>query len=218
MKAIKVTENGLIWQPFPDLPTPGEQDVVINVAWAGVNRADLMQRSGFYPPPPGASAILGLEVSGRVAGTGAGVTHLKPGDEVCALLTGGGYASQVLVPATQVLPVPAGLSLEQAAALPEVFATAWLNLYMEAALKPGERILLHAAKQSSCSLVEEFVGLNADGSAITHGNGSVEQQQQPQQPPYLCNSVAELFLEGKSQVCMCVCARVCVCVCVCVCV
>lgn len=145
MKAIKVTDNGLIWQPFPDLPTPGEQDVVIDVAWAGVNRADLMQRAGFYPPPPGASEILGLEVSGRVAGTGPGVTHLKPGDEVCALLTGGGYASQVLVPATQVLPVPAGLSLEQAAALPEVFATAWLNLYMEAALIPGERILLHAA-------------------------------------------------------------------------
>ncbi|WP_404366653.1 NAD(P)H-quinone oxidoreductase [Marinobacter sp.] len=145
MDAIAVTDNGLRWQPHPDLPAPSADEVRIRVRWAGMNRADLMQRTGHYPPPPGASEILGLEVSGTVADVGDSITHLKPGDEVCALLTGGGYASQVLVPAVQVLPVPPGLSLEQAAALPEVFATAWLNLYMEAALKPGERILLHAA-------------------------------------------------------------------------
>ncbi|MDX1633983.1 MAG: NAD(P)H-quinone oxidoreductase [Marinobacter sp.] len=145
MDAIAVTDNGLRWQPHPDLPAPEADEVRIRVAWAGMNRADLMQRDGHYPPPPGASDILGLEVSGTVAAVGDNVTHLRTGDPVCALLTGGGYASEVVVPAAQVLPVPPGLDLKQAAALPEVFATAWLNLYMEAALQPGERILLHAA-------------------------------------------------------------------------
>ena len=145
MDAIAVTDNGLRWQPHPDLPAPGPDEVRIRVAWAGMNRADLMQRGGYYPPPPGASEILGLEVSGTVVAVGDDVTHLKTGDPVCALLTGGGYASEVVAPAVQVLPVPPGLDLKQAAALPEVFATAWLNLYMEAALAPGERILLHAA-------------------------------------------------------------------------
>lgn len=145
MDAITVTENGLRWQPHPDLPAPADNEVTINVAWAGMNRADLMQRAGRYPPPPGASPILGLEVSGTVARIGADVTHLKPGDPVCALLTGGGYASQVVVPAPQVLPIPDGLTLEQTAALPEVFATAWMNLYMVANVQPGERVLVHAA-------------------------------------------------------------------------
>lgn len=145
MDAITVTENGLRWQPHPDLPAPDDNEVTINVAWAGMNRADLMQKAGRYPPPPGASPILGLEVSGTVSRIGASVTHLKPGDPVCALLTGGGYASEVLVPAAQVLPIPQGLSLEQAAALPEVFATAWMNLYMVAHVQPGERVLVHAA-------------------------------------------------------------------------
>jgi len=145
MHAIAITDNGLEWQSHPDLPAPNEDEVLINVAWAGMNRADLMQRGGNYPPPPGASEILGLEVSGTVAAVGSNVTHLKAGDPVCALLTGGGYASHVVAPAAQVLPVPEGLTLEQAAALPEVYATAWLNLYIEANLQPGERILLHAA-------------------------------------------------------------------------
>lgn len=145
MDAITVTENGLRWQPHPDLPAPGDNEVTINVAWAGMNRADLMQKAGRYPPPPGASPILGLEVSGTVSRIGSDVTHLKPGDPVCALLTGGGYAAQVVVPAAQVLPIPEGLSLEQAAALPEVFATAWMNLYMVANVQPGERVLVHAA-------------------------------------------------------------------------
>ncbi|MBS3804143.1 MAG: NAD(P)H-quinone oxidoreductase [Oleiphilaceae bacterium] len=145
MKAIAVTDDGLSWQPHPDLPGPDEDEVRIRVAWAGVNRADLMQKAGQYPPPPGASDILGLEISGTIAEVGANVTHFKAGDPVCALLTGGGYASQVVVAAAQVLPIPQGLDLKQAAALPEVFATAWLNLYMEAALVPGQRVLLHAA-------------------------------------------------------------------------
>lgn len=145
MKAIKVRGEALSWESCDDLPAPPENHVTIDVAWTAINRADLSQRAGAYPPPPGASEILGLEVSGVVSEVGAGVSNFKPGDEVCALLTGGGYATKVMVPAEQVLPVPDGLTLEQAAAIPEVFATAWLNLYMEAALKPGERVLLHAA-------------------------------------------------------------------------
>ncbi|MDO6440870.1 NAD(P)H-quinone oxidoreductase [Marinobacter sp. 2_MG-2023] len=145
MKAIKIDGDALVWETcagFEELPA---DSVEIDVVWTAVNRADLSQRAGVYPPPPGASNILGLEVSGRIARVGEAVTAFKPGDDVCALLTGGGYATRVVVPAVQVLPVPKGFSLEKAAALPEVFATAWLNLYQEADLKPGERVLLHAA-------------------------------------------------------------------------
>ncbi|MFC4257426.1 NAD(P)H-quinone oxidoreductase [Marinobacter lacisalsi] len=145
MKAIALNNQTLNWTDHPDLPEPAADEVAIDVAWAGMNRADLMQSKGAYPPPPGASEILGLEVSGRVAAVGENVSHLEPGDEVCALLTGGGYASRVNVPSAQVLPVPAGLTLKQAAALPEVFATAWMNLYMVAGVKPEERVLVHAA-------------------------------------------------------------------------
>ncbi|WP_166268797.1 NAD(P)H-quinone oxidoreductase [Marinobacter caseinilyticus] len=170
MNAINVTGNGLIWQPHPDLPAPTEHEVVIDVAWAGMNRADLMQRAGAYPPPPGASTILGLEVSGHVAAVGASVTHLKAGDEVCALLTGGGYATQVVVPAAQVLPIPQGLSLQQAAALPEVFATAWLNLYVEAALEPGERVLLHAAASGVGTAVIQLAHIMGNPVFATAGS------------------------------------------------
>ncbi|PCM43458.1 NAD(P)H-quinone oxidoreductase [Marinobacter sp. ANT_B65] len=145
MKAIKITGASLSWEDcagFDELPA---DHVEIDVVWTAVNRADLSQRAGVYPPPPGASDILGLEVSGRIAAVGSAVTGLARGDEVCALLTGGGYATKVVVPAVQVLPVPKGFSLKKAAAIPEVFATAWLNLYQEADLKPGERVLLHAA-------------------------------------------------------------------------
>ncbi|MFL1455464.1 NAD(P)H-quinone oxidoreductase [Marinobacter sp. GN3S48] len=145
MKAIKVVGDALNWETC-DAPTElPENHVSIDVAWTAINRADLMQRAGVYPPPPGASEILGLEVSGTIADVGEGVTGFSPGDEVCALLTGGGYATKVIVPAVQVLPIPDGLSLRQAAAVPEVFATAWLNLYREAGLEPGEKVLLHAA-------------------------------------------------------------------------
>lgn len=145
MKAITLNDQSLQWSDVDDLLPPGTDEVAIDVVWAGMNRADLMQRKGVYPPPPGASEILGLEVSGRVAAVGDNVSHLEPGDEVCALLTGGGYASRVNVPSAQVLPVPKGFTLEQAAALPEVYATAWMNLYMVAGVKPGERVLVHAA-------------------------------------------------------------------------
>jgi putative PIG3 family NAD(P)H quinone oxidoreductase len=122
---------------------PGPGEVLLDVVAAGLNRADLLQRQGFYPPPPGASEVIGMECSGTVAALGEGVTGWQVGDEVCALLAGGGYASQVLVPAGQVMPVPAGVDLVTAAALPEVSATVWSNVFMVAGLRPTESILVH---------------------------------------------------------------------------
>ena len=105
--------------------------------------ADLLQRQGFYPPPPGASDVLGLECSGTIAAVGEGVTGWSVGDECCALLAGGGYAERVVVPAGQVMPVPAGVALVEAAALPEVACTVWSNVFMIAGLQPGEWFLVH---------------------------------------------------------------------------
>lgn len=125
-------------------PVPGPGEVLIDVVAAGINRADVQQRRGFYPPPPGASQILGLEVSGRIAGFGPNVTRpFSVGDKVVALLTGGGYASQVAVPAGQVLQLPEGIDVISAAALPEVAATVHSNLFMTAQLQPGETVLIH---------------------------------------------------------------------------
>ncbi|GAA1097443.1 NAD(P)H-quinone oxidoreductase [Tsukamurella strandjordii] len=144
MKAIDVDETTQDLR-LVDIPTPepGPGEVRIKVAAAAVNRADLMQRRGLYPPPPGASHILGLEVSGTVDALGEGVTSLRPGDEVCALLAGGGYAEYAVVAATQCLPIPAGVSLVDAAALPEVSCTVYSNVVTEAGLKAGETLLLH---------------------------------------------------------------------------
>lgn len=127
---------------LPD-PEPGPGEVAIAVAATAVNRADLLQRMGFYPPPPGAPDVLGLECSGTVAALGPGVEGWAVGDEVCALLAGGGYASRVVVPAGQVMPVPAGLDLVTAAAVPEVACTVWSNVFMVAGLQPRENLLVH---------------------------------------------------------------------------
>ena len=125
------------------VPQPRDGEVLIRVAYAGVNRPDVLQRSGNYPPPPGASPYLGLEASGEVAAVGTGVTQYKVGDAVCALTNGGAYAEYVVVPAGQTLPVPSGLSLLQAAALPETYFTVWTNVIERGRLKPGETILVH---------------------------------------------------------------------------
>jgi putative PIG3 family NAD(P)H quinone oxidoreductase len=122
---------------------PGPGEVAIAVAATAVNRADLLQRRGFYPPPPGASDVLGLECSGEIAAVGEGVSQWRIGDTVCALLAGGGYASRVVCPAGQVMPVPDGIDLVTAAALPEVACTVWSNLFMVAGLKPREVLLVH---------------------------------------------------------------------------
>ena len=143
MKAIQIDNGKLVLGAAPE-PEIGVGQVLIAVHASAVNRADLAQVAGAYPPPPGASDILGLECSGEVVEVGEGVTRVAPGDQVCALLAGGGYAERVAVPAGQVLKVPSGLSLLEAAAVPEVFATAYLNLYQEANLAKGELVLLHA--------------------------------------------------------------------------
>ncbi|SFB93879.1 putative NAD(P)H quinone oxidoreductase, PIG3 family [Nocardioides terrae] len=146
MRAILATEPGgpevLTVSDRPD-PTPAPGEMVVTIAAAGLNRADLLQRQGFYPPPPGASDVIGMECSGTVAALGEGVSGWSVGDEVCALLAGGGYAEQVAVPAGQVMRLPAGVPLIEAAALPEVACTVWSNLVMTARIQPGETLLVH---------------------------------------------------------------------------
>ena len=143
MKAISQEGDDLLWKENPD-PDLKKDEVLISIKASAINRADLLQRSGNYPVPPGASPILGLECSGIVEEVGGQVDNFIKGDEVCALLGGGGYAEKVSVPSGQVLKVPKGFSFEQAAALPELFATAYFNLCMEANLSEGEKTLIHA--------------------------------------------------------------------------
>ncbi|MGA8845311.1 MAG: NAD(P)H-quinone oxidoreductase [Nocardioides sp.] len=126
----------------PDV-RPGPGEVAIEVVATAVNRADTLQRQGLYPPPPGASDVIGLECSGRIAALGDGVEEWAVGEEVCALLAGGGYAARVVVPAGQVMPVPDGVDLVSAAALPEVACTVWSNVFMVAGLQPAETLLVH---------------------------------------------------------------------------
>ncbi len=146
MQCIEIPEPGgpealkLGTRPVPE---PGHGEVLVKVASAGVNRPDVMQRQGVYPPPPGASDILGLEIAGTVAKVGAGVAEWREGDEVCALVTGGGYAEYCPAPAAQVLPVPEGVGLERAGGLPETFFTVWTNVFDRAGLRAGERLLVH---------------------------------------------------------------------------
>ncbi len=143
MHAIVADSAGqLEWREVADI-TADAGEVLIKVAAAGINRADLLQAAGRYPPPPGASAILGMEVSGVVVGLGAGVTQWASGQEVCALLAGGGYAEYVAVPAQQVLPIPSGVGLIESAGLPEVACTVWSNLVMTAHLQSGQTVLVH---------------------------------------------------------------------------
>ena len=146
MRAVLCREPGgpevLEVRDVPD-PSPGPGEVVIAIAASAINRADLQQRLGVYPPPPGASDILGMECSGTITAVGDHVERWQVGDEVCALLTSGGYADQVAVPAGQVLPIPAGVGLVEAAALPEAACTVWSNVFMVAALQPGETFLVH---------------------------------------------------------------------------
>ncbi|WP_277675995.1 NAD(P)H-quinone oxidoreductase [Saccharopolyspora rectivirgula] len=146
MYAITIREPGgpevLEWTERPD-PQPGPGEVLIDVAASAVNRADLSQRQGHYPAPKGASDVLGLECSGTIAALGEGVTGWQVGDEVCALLAGGGYAEKVTVPAAQVLPKPSGVDLVTAAGIPEVVCTVWSNVVMKAGLSSGQLLLVH---------------------------------------------------------------------------
>jgi putative PIG3 family NAD(P)H quinone oxidoreductase len=175
MRAIVITEPGapevLQWQQVPD-PEPGPDDVLIEIAASSVNRADLMQRQGLYPPPPGAPLYPGLECSGTVISTGADVTRWQPGDQVCALLAGGGYAERVAVPQGQVLPVPAGVSVTHAAALPEVACTVYSNVLQLARLQPGELLLVHGGSSGIGTFAIQLA--RAIGARVACTAGSAE--------------------------------------------
>ena len=139
---IAHSADQLAWEEVPDVQ-PGPGEALLRVRGAGVNRADLLQAAGHYPPPPGASQILGMEASGVIAEVGEGVAEWAVGQEVCALLAGGGYAQFVAVPAPQVMPIPAGVDIVEAAGLPEVACTVWSNLVMTAGLRAGQTVLIH---------------------------------------------------------------------------
>ena len=176
MKAVYISEPGgpeVLELREVAAPVPGPGEVLIDVVAAGLNRADVQQRRGYYPPPPGASEIPGLEVSGRIAGFGTGVT--KPfsiGDKVVALLAGGGYARQVAVPAGQVLRIPDGVDLVTAAALPEVAATVYSNLVMTAQLQAGETVLIHGATGGIGSMAVQLA--KALGARVAATAGTAE--------------------------------------------
>jgi len=172
MRAITIPTPGdadalvLAEVPTPEVAT-GE--VLVTVASAGVNRADLMQRQGFYPPPPGSSTYPGLEVSGTISVVGGNVAGWAVGDQVCALLSGGGYAEQVAVPATQLLPVPQGVSLVEAAGLPEVVSTVWSNVFMTANLQVGQTILIHGGSSGIGTMAIQLARAVGARIAVTAG-------------------------------------------------
>jgi len=146
MTAIEIREPGgpdMLVPATRRVPQPGNGELLIRVAAAGVNRPDCLQRQGLYPPPPGASDLPGLEVAGTIVAAGDDVGAFDIGDDVCALLTGGGYAEYCIAPAIQCLPIPDGLDLTAAAALPETFFTVWSNLFDRARLAAGETVLIH---------------------------------------------------------------------------
>ncbi|MGK5498556.1 NAD(P)H-quinone oxidoreductase [Streptomyces sp. URMC 125] len=177
MHAITITGPGgpevLAWSEVDD-PEPGEGEVLVEVAAAAVNRADVLQRQGFYDPPPGASPYPGLECSGRIAAVGPGVGGWRVGDEVCALLAGGGYAEKVAVPHGQLLPVPSGpdgpLDLVSAAALPEVVCTVWSNVFMQAGLRPGETLLVHGGASGIGTMAIQLAKAVGARVAVTAGS------------------------------------------------
>ncbi|HVA15285.1 MAG TPA: NAD(P)H-quinone oxidoreductase [Stellaceae bacterium] len=171
MKAViaKADNSGpsLVERPTP---VPGHGEVLIKIAAAGINGADLSQARGRYPVPAGATDILGLEASGTIAALGDGVTHWKIGDQVCALLVGGGYAEYVAVPAVQCLAVPQGLSVVEAAALPECAITVWLNVFELGALRPGERLLVHGGSSGIGTTAIQIAKALGSSVAITAGS------------------------------------------------
>ena len=175
MRAIEITRPGgpevLVPSDRP-VPVPGAGEIVIRVAWAGVNRPDALQRAGAYAPPPGASDLPGLEAAGHVAAVGPGVTRWREGDRVCALLPGGGYAEYVATPAEHALPVPAGMSLREAACLPETFFTVWTNVFERGGLQAGERFLVHGGSSGIGTTAIQLAG--ARGARVFATAGSAE--------------------------------------------
>lgn len=173
MRGISITEPGdadVLQVTDVDAPVAGPGEVVVDMVAAGVNRADVMQRLGHYPPPKGASLLPGLEVSGTVREVGPQVEGWSVGDEVCALVDGGGYAEQVKVPAAQLLPVPKGVSLTDAAGLPEVACTVWSNVFMTANLQPGEVFLVHGGSSGIGTMAIQLATAAGARVAVTAGS------------------------------------------------
>ncbi|MEV3978595.1 NAD(P)H-quinone oxidoreductase [Nonomuraea sp. NPDC049758] len=179
MRAIEITEPGgpevLEWREVPD-PAVGRGDVLIDVVASAVNRADVHQRKGFYDPPPGAPLYPGLEVSGVVAAVGADVEQFKAGDEVCALLAGGGYAERVAVPWQQVMPAPQGVPLAEAAGLPEVACTVWSNVFMVGRLRRGETLLVHGGASGIGTFAVQLAKALGSRVAATVGSKAKAEQ------------------------------------------
>jgi putative PIG3 family NAD(P)H quinone oxidoreductase len=194
MRAVIVSEPGgpdaLHLTDLPD-PEPGPGGVVIDTAATAVNRADTLQRQGFYPPPPGASDVLGLECSGTISAVGSDVDGWSPGEQVCALLAGGGYASKVLVPAGQVMPVPDGTDLVTAGALPEVACTVWSNVFMIAGLQQDETLLVHGGAGGIGTFAIQLA--HALGARVITTAGSAEKLE-------VCRSLgADVTVDYKEQ-------------------
>jgi NADPH:quinone reductase len=165
MQVVAITRPGgpdVLEPATRAVPVPGVGEIVIRLAWAGVNRPDAAQRAGSYAPPPGASDLPGLEGAGHVASVGPGVTRWREGDQVCALLPGGGYAEYVACPADHALPVPAGLDLRAAACLPETFFTVWTNVVLRGGLQAGERFLVHGGSS----------GIGTTAIQLAHARGA----------------------------------------------
>ncbi len=177
MAATEILEPGgpdVLTPVMRPVPVPAADEVLIRIAAAGVNRPDCLQRRGLYPPPPGASDLPGLEVAGQVTATGDAVTTIKTGDEVCALLAGGGYAEYCTAPAVQCLPIPAGLNFIQAAALPETFFTVWSNVFERGHLVSGETILIHGGASGIGTTAIQMA--NAFGARVFASVGNDEKR------------------------------------------
>ncbi|MEO9897211.1 MAG: NAD(P)H-quinone oxidoreductase [Paracoccaceae bacterium] len=186
MRAVEINAPGgpdvltVVERPIPE---PAHGQIVIEVAWAGVNRPDALQRAGLYNPPPGASDLPGLEASGHVVAIGSGVSGVALGDAVCGLLPGGGYAEYVATPASHCLPVPSGMALREAACVPETFFTVWSNVFMRGGLKGGERLLVHGGSSGIGTTAIQLA--NAFGARVFVTAGSDEK----------CNACRELGAE-----------------------
>ena len=199
MRAVVISRPGgpevLTWQEVPDV-VPGPGEVLVAVAATAVNRADLLQREGHYDPPPGSSPYPGLECSGRITGLGEGVDGWSVGDAVTALLSGGGYAEQVAVPVGQLMPVPAGVDLVHAAALPEAACTVWSNVFMLAGLRPGETLLVHGGSSGIGTMAIQLGRAMGARVAVTAGSAEKLQRCRELGAQVLVNYRDEDFVEA----------------------
>jgi NADPH2:quinone reductase len=173
MKVIEIVEPGgpsVLKSSVRSIPKPKRNEVLIKISYAGINRPDVLQRSGSYLPPPGASDLPGLEASGIIFAIGENVTNWEVGDEVCALLPGGGYAEYAVTQASHCLPVPTGMSLKQAAALPETLFTVWSNVFQRGGLKPNEKFLVHGGSSGIGTMAIQLANLFGSEVYATAGN------------------------------------------------